>query len=132
MAAPTGGLVRLRVRERSEQSPSCESVPDRYQLRFVAVGGLRHPKSRQFSGEGRQAVDVTGTARDAITEPESSSRSSVRQVPIGFVLITAKAAPSGSESTAKRPGGMSIGGTSVVAPAPVALETVASVSFTAK
>ena len=56
----------------------------------------------------------------------------VAQVPIGFILMTANAAPSGSESTAKRPGGMSMGGTSVVAPAAVAFETVASVSSTAK
>ena len=56
----------------------------------------------------------------------------VAQVPVGFILITANAAPSGSESTAKRPGGMSIGGTSVVAPAPAAFDTVASESSTAK
>ena len=48
------------------------------------------------------------------------------------ILMTAKAAPSGSARTAKRPGGMSVGGTRVVAPSSAALETEASVSSTPK
>lgn len=55
-----------------------------------------------------------------------------QSVVIGFILITAKTAPSGSDRTAKRPGGISVGGTNVADPASVALETEASVSSTPK
>jgi hypothetical protein len=65
--------------------------------------------------------------RGAIT---SAARSSTRRH--DDILITARAAPSGSARTAKRPGGMSVGGTSVVAPSSAALVTEASVSSTPK
>ncbi len=66
---------------------------------------------------------------DWAVPPERTCRPSDRQ---DCILITAKAAPSGSERTANRPGGMSVGGTRVVAPSSVALATAASVSSTPK
>jgi len=83
----------------------------------VPVGGISPGRSRTRNG-GRSGL-LIGTSSWQVSYHD-------------WILITAKDAPSGSARTAKRPGGMSVGGTSVVAPTSVALETEASVSSTPK
>src|SRR5260370_34936418 len=65
------------------------------------------------------------------TGPVAPSRRGRQPAGVASV-ITLNAAPCGSVSTAKRPGGMSIGSLRTCAPRPLASATVASASATAK